>query len=100
MRKSELIKIVAKDADITQKDAAVAVESVFSNIKQVLINNEIFTIERFITLKPVIRAARAGFSPATGEKMQIPERRSVKISLSPKFKAELNPTQEIKTKKK
>ena len=90
MKKSELVKIVSKEAGITLNEADNAVEAVFEAIKNAILANDSYSIERFITIKPVIRAARTGRNPATGESMDFPERKSVKIAVSQAFKKELN----------
>lgn len=90
MTKTELVHKVSKEANLTLTEAQAAINAVFKNLKEALIAGDSYTVERFITLKPVIRAARRGYSPATGEKLDIPERRTVKAVPSLKFKAELN----------
>ena len=42
------------------------------------------------TIKPVIRNARTGRNPQTGEEVHIPEKRSVKFKLSKTLEEEMN----------
>ena len=90
MTKPEFVKLVAKDADITIRDANVAVAAVFDNLRKLLIAGDTFTVNRFCTFKTVERAGRNGRSPATGEQIWIEPSKSAKIALSSVFKAELN----------
>lgn len=90
MTKSDFIKLVAKDTDLTLRDANLAVGAVFDNLRKILLNGENFTINRFGTFKQVTRAGRNGRSPATGEVIWINPSKSVRLSLSPTFKAEIN----------
>ena len=96
MTKVEFIKRVAQDADLTRQDATAAVNAVFDNLKKVLLNDESFSINRFCTFTPIMRAGRQGHSPITGEALWIEPKKTIKVKLSNAFKAELNnKTQEV-----
>lgn len=90
MTKAEFIKNVARDADLTQHDATAAVNAVFDNLKKTLLNDETFSISRFCTFTPVVRAGRNGRSPVTGETLWIEPKKTIKLKLSNAFKADLN----------
>ena len=90
MTKTEFIKLVAHDADLTNRDATAAVNAVFDNLKKALINDETLSIQKFCTFSTRIRPGRNGHSPITGEKIWIEPKKTVKMTLSAGFKAQLN----------
>ena len=81
MNKSEQIKKVAAENEISQKAAAAVVNSVFSNIEASLAAREPVTLLGFGTFSCKHRNARTGRNPATGKKIKI------KASNTPVFKA-------------
>ena len=44
----------------------------------------------FISFKPVVRAARKGRNPQTGEEIRIPETKTAKVKIGKPFKEALN----------
>lgn len=81
MNKTELTKVVADKAELTQKDAATATQAVLDAITTALANEEKVQILGFGTFEVRERSARTGRNPQTGEEMQIA------ASKSPAFKA-------------
>ncbi|MEH7537182.1 HU family DNA-binding protein [Bacillus toyonensis] len=81
MNKTELIKVVADKAELTQKDAATATQAVLDAITSTLANEEKVQILGFGTFEVRERSARTGRNPQTGEEMQIA------ASKAPAFKA-------------
>lgn len=81
MNKTELTKVVADKAELTQKDAATATQSVLDAITTALANEEKVQILGFGTFEVRERSARTGRNPQTGEEMQIA------ASKAPAFKA-------------
>ncbi|MFK4293046.1 DNA-binding protein HU-beta [Bacillus sp. RC240] len=71
MNKTELTKMVAEKAELTQKDAAVATQAVLGAITNALANEEKVQILGFGTFEVRERSARTGRNPQTGEEMQI-----------------------------
>ncbi len=71
MNKSELIAQVAEVADLQKKDAARAVEAVFSVISDALKNGEKVQLVGFGNFEVRERAARKGRNPQTGEEIEI-----------------------------
>ncbi|EJR57474.1 hypothetical protein IIO_05001 [Bacillus cereus VD115] len=71
MNKTELTKVVAEKAELTQKDAAVAIQAVVETITNALANEEKVQILGFGTFEVRERSARTGRNPQTGEEMQI-----------------------------
>ncbi|MDR2996460.1 HU family DNA-binding protein [Bacillus cereus] len=81
MNKTELTKVVADKAELTQKDAATATQAVLDAITTALVNEEKVQILGFGTFEVRERSARTGRNPQTGEEMQIA------ASKAPAFKA-------------
>ncbi|PGK80121.1 HU family DNA-binding protein [Bacillus thuringiensis] len=71
MNKTELIKNVAQNAEISQKEATVVVQTVVESITNTLTAGEKVQLIGFGTFEVRERAARTGRNPQTGEEMQI-----------------------------
>lgn len=72
MNKTELTKVVAEKAELTQKDAAAAAtQALLDTITNALANGEKVQILGFGTFEVRERSARKGRNPQTGEEMQI-----------------------------
>ena len=81
MNKVELVSAVAKQAELSKKDAGLAVEAVFDAISEALEKGDKVQLIGFGTFDVSERAAREGRNPRTGETMKIA------ASKAPRFKA-------------
>ena len=81
MNKNELVSAVAKQAELSKKDAGLAVEAVFDAISEALEKGDKVQLIGFGTFDVSERAAREGRNPRTGETMKIA------ASKAPRFKA-------------
>ena len=72
MNKTELVKNVAQSADISQKEASAAVQSVFDTIATALQSGDKVQLIGFGTFEVRERSARTGRNPQTGEEIEIP----------------------------
>ena len=81
MNKVDLVSAVAKQAELSKKDAGLAVEAVFDAISEALEKGDKFQLIGFGTFDVSERAAREGRNPRTGETMKIA------ASKAPRFKA-------------
>ena len=81
MNKNELVSAVAKQAELSKKDAGLAVEAVFDTIAKALEKGDKVQLIGFGTFDVSERAAREGHNPRTGEAMKI------SASKAPRFKA-------------
>ncbi|EKS8371505.1 HU family DNA-binding protein [Bacillus thuringiensis] len=72
MNKTELIKQVAQEANLTQKDATASVQAVLDQITQALAKVDSVQLIGFGTFEVRERSARTGRNPQTGEEMFIP----------------------------
>jgi DNA-binding protein HU-beta len=71
MNKAELIDAVAKDAKLSKKDAAAAVDAVIDIVTNTLKKGDKVTLVGFGTWEVRKRAARKGVNPQTGEAIKI-----------------------------
>jgi DNA-binding protein HU-beta len=71
MNKTELVKAVAEQAELTQKDAAKAVDALIETISETLAQEEKIQLIGFGTFEVRERSARKGRNPQTGEEIEI-----------------------------
>ena len=81
MNKVELIAEIAKNANISQKDAGAALKAFTDTVVKALKKGDKVQLVGFGTFEVTKRAARQGRNPQTGATMKI------KASKAPKFKA-------------
>ncbi len=70
--KAELISEVAANTKLTKKQAAVAIDAIFSSIQNDLANGNKVQLIGFGTFEVRHRAARKGRNPQTGAEIEIP----------------------------
>ena len=85
MNKQELIKKVAQDAGITQKQAGAALESALAAIKAAVAEGNKVQLIGFGTFKKAKRAARKGRNPQTGAEIEIAASESLSFKSSVKY---------------
>ena len=71
MNKTELVKAVSTQAELSQKDAAKAVDALVETISNTLAKEEKIQLIGFGTFEVRDRAARKGRNPQTGEEIDI-----------------------------
>jgi DNA-binding protein HU-beta len=81
MNKADLIDAIAKKAEMTKKDAGVALDAIIEAISGSLAKGEKVTLVGFGTFDVRDRKARTGVNPRTKAKIKIP------ASKAPVFKA-------------
>lgn len=79
MNKGDLIDAVADASGITKAQASSAVNAVFGSIEETLKKGDKASFVGFGTFSTSKRAAREGRNPATGAKMKIKAKTSVKF---------------------
>ena len=79
MNKSELIKAIADNAQLSQADAKKALDATLEAIAKAVKGGDKVALVGFGTFSVSERAAREGHNPATGEKMQIAAKKVVKF---------------------
>ncbi len=80
MNRTELIEIVSKNAELTKKDAAAAVEALLNGIIDGLAADGKVQLVGFGSFEVRTRTARTGRNPRTGEQIRI------EASRTPAFK--------------
>lgn len=81
MNKSELIDLIAREADVTKAAAGRVLEATLEGIVGAVAKGEAVTLTGFGSFAPSKRAARTGRNPKTGATLEIAE------SVVPKFSA-------------
>lgn len=76
MTKKDLIELVAKKANLTNKAARDAVSTILNAVRDSLKRGEKVVITGFGTFSVRSRAARPGRNPKTGEKITISARKA------------------------
>ena len=84
MNKQELIKKIAAETGVSQKEAASVLESTMSNIMEAVAAGDKVQLIGFGTFEGRKREARTGINPVTKEKIEI------KASVVPTFKPSTN----------
>ncbi len=87
MNKTELVDAVAEATGVSKKDVGAVIDGMFDQVCRAVTKGEKVTIPGMISFDQVDRAARKGFNPQTGESMQIPASKAVKLSAGAKLKA-------------
>ena len=90
MNKSELVKKVAAENELSQKAAAAVVDSVFSSIVDSLAAREPVSLFGFGTFTCRHRDARTGRNPATGEAMEFAASNTPVFKAAKAFKEKVN----------
>ena len=90
MNKSDLIKKVAAENDLTQKAAADVVDSVLNSIVDSLAAREPVSLFGFGTFSCKHRGVRVGRNPMTGEEMEIAASNTPVFKAAKYFKDKVN----------
>ncbi len=90
MTLTELIEVVQEQNFTSANRAAKIVNCVFEVVRDTLLNGEDFSCRGLGKLKVVERAARTARNPKTGDKVQVPAKKSVTFKPSIKLVEDLN----------
>ena len=77
MNKTDLVVAVAEEVGITKKDAEKAIDVFLGKVQKALEDGESVKLSGFGVLQVKVRKERVGTSPISGEKITIPETRTV-----------------------
>ena len=75
MTKAELVEEVAKESDLTKKDAEVIVQTVLDSITDALQNGEGVELRGFGSFRIRSRSPRQGRNPKTGSDVSVPAKK-------------------------
>lgn len=67
---------------VTKADCSRAVNAIFNEVTKSLIEGDGCTLHGFGSFKKVVSEARVGHNPQTGERIEIPEKKRVKFTVS------------------
>ena len=90
MNKKELIDLIASETELSKKDVDVVITKTLETIKEEVKKGNEVKLPGFGSFGEKINAARTGINPATKEKIQIKESKSVRFKVSKTFKDYLN----------
>lgn len=89
MTANEILKEIKAKTGVEKKAADAVLASFFEIVKREMKAGNSQMIKDFGSFKPVIRKARTGRNPKTGEAVEISEKKSVKFIASKVFTAAL-----------
>ncbi|BAD51361.1 HU family DNA-binding protein [Bacteroides fragilis] len=81
MNKKDLIKVVATETGFPMKDVQKTIDTFLKELSEE-VNKEDVAIKDFGTFKTVIQKARIARNPATGELVEVPEKKVLKFKPS------------------
>ncbi|HVL03950.1 MAG TPA: HU family DNA-binding protein [Acidimicrobiales bacterium] len=88
MNRSELVDAVSQRSGVESRDVDATLKGLFEVVAGVVAKgDEKITLPGFISFEQVDRAARTGRNPQTGESIDVPASKAVKISAGTKLKA-------------
>ena len=90
LNRKDLVEIVSEEAHFSKKDARAAIDLIFDNIEQALLEGQEVNITNFGVFTPKTRQAREGTDPKKHTRITIKEKRSVSFRLSKSLKAKIN----------
>lgn len=87
MNKSELVEAVAAKTDMSKSDVDAAISGMFEVVADhVATTDDKITIPGWISFQQTTRAPRTGRNPRTGDPIEIPATKGVKVSAGSKLK--------------
>lgn len=88
MNRSELVSAVSDASGVSAKDVDATLKAFQQVVSDVVAKGEEkISIQGFLTFEQTDRAAREGRNPATGEKIQIPASKAVKVTAGSALKS-------------
>ena len=87
MNKQELVKKIALDAEVTQRQASLMVDSMINIVMDTVAKGEKVQLLGFGTFEMKTRAARTGRNPQTGAAMKIAASQTLSFKPSSVFKS-------------
>lgn len=90
MTKTQIVDIVAKEANLKKKDAEAAVAAFVDAIEKALVDGEKVQLVGFGTFEVKARSARTGRNPQTGKEITIPASKHPTFTAGKALKAAVN----------
>jgi DNA-binding protein HU-beta len=98
VNKTELIEIVAKEADLSKAAAGKALDAVIAVVTKAVSKGDTVTLVGFGTFKSSKRAARVGRNPQTGKELKIAATTVPRFTAGAGFKAAVSGKKAAKKK--
>ncbi len=86
MNKADLVHAIAQDCEVTNKVAEDMINSFLSTVMKAVSGGDKVTLVGFGSFHSILRKARPGRNPATGVKIQIPEKTVPKFAPGKEFR--------------
>jgi DNA-binding protein HU-beta len=80
MNRKELVQAVANRAGASQADVDTMLKALIDEVTEQTVAGDTVTIQGFVKFEKVQRNARTGRNPQTGEEMDIPASKGIKVS--------------------
>ena len=90
MTKAELVKKIAEQANLTNADAKLALDTTLQAIKDALVAGEKVQLVGFGTFAVTERPAREGINPATRQKITIAAKKVAKFKAGAELDSQVN----------
>ena len=90
MEKFNLVEQVAKELNLTKKEANSVIQTIFAAVEEGLVSGETIRIAGFGSFQVKARAERKGVNPKTGEEIVIPETKVVSFKAADALKTFVN----------
>jgi DNA-binding protein HU-beta len=88
MNRNELVEAISQRSGVSSRDVDASLKGLFEVVAGVVAaGEEKITIPGFLSFEQNERSARTGRNPQTGEAIQVPASKGVKISAGSKLKA-------------
>lgn len=85
----DLSNAIAERFDLTNQSGADIAHFVFDKIKEQLVAGQQVRLHKFGTIDARLRKAGVARNPSTGERLEVPERHVVKLTVSPALKEQI-----------
>lgn len=96
LTKAEIVEAIYEETGTQRPEAKAAVETILDIMKQAIKKDHALLISGFGKFECYEKAARKGRNPQTEEAITLPPRKVIVFRLSRKFRAELNPSLQLK----
>ena len=90
MEKFNLVEQVAKELNLTKKEANSVIQTIFATVEEGLVSGETIRVAGFGSFQVKTRAERKGVNPKTGEEIVIPETKVVSFKSADALKTFVN----------
>ena len=90
LNRKDLVEIVSEEAHLSKKDARAAIDLIFDNIEQTLLEGQEVNITNFGVFTPKKRQQRDGTDPKTHKRITIKDTTSVVFRPCKYLKGKLN----------